>query len=98
MAKYTISCQDGTDPQCEKELKVDISISGLTKDQLADIIQDNSCLITSEQIKKNSMKLDDEEKKQLDEQGTIVYSCYVESICGACGSDYTRDDDGNIID
>jgi len=98
MAVYTIKCQDGGDSQCEKTLKVDIPINNLSEEQLNNIVEEDSCRITREQMKENGIEAGEEDMESLNETDLMTYKYEVDSICSACGSDYTRDDDGNIID
>jgi hypothetical protein len=95
--KYTVKCTDGGDSNCYKELDVDIEIAGLTDDQLDDITEHGETDITKEQVKVSGIILNDNDKKTLDEEGFISYSFNVRTICGACGSDQTYDNEGNNI-
>ena len=97
MAIYTIKCQDGGDPQCLKTLEVSIPIIGLNAEQLQSIVDDGDCRITKKQMTDNKIKPTQEDKESLDETDLMTFECEVESICSACGSDYTRDNDGNIV-
>jgi hypothetical protein len=98
MAIYTIKCQDGGDPQCLKTLEVSIPIIGLNTEQLQSIIDDSECRITKKQMIDNNIKPNQGDKESLDETDLMTFEYEVESICSACGSDYTRNDDGKIID
>jgi hypothetical protein len=97
MAIYTIKCQDGGDSQCLKTLEVSIPIIGLNTEQLQSIIDDGDCRITKKQMIDNNIKPNQEDKESLDETNFMTFEYEVESICSVCGSDYTRDNDGNIV-
>jgi len=100
MSLYTIKCQDGTDRQCWGNLEIDIPISNLTQEQILDIIKDGGCEFTQEEARKCRLTLSKTEEESLQENYIFYREVTVkgDTICGACGSDYTRNDDGNIID
>lgn len=92
--EYTIKCSDGSDRRCHKTLEVEIAVEGLTEEQLEDIVERNGTSITREQVEDSQIELDKEELANLKESGEVYYSCYLDSVCSACGSDQDYDDDG----
>jgi hypothetical protein len=99
MSIYSIKCQDGSDSQCYKNLEIEIPIGNLSAEQVLDITEDGGCEFTSEEAKKCTLTLSKNEKKSLKENGCFYREVNIkgDTICAACGSDYTRNDNGDII-
>jgi len=99
MSIYSIKCQDGSDRECYKTLKIEITIDNLTDEQVSDIVEDGGCEFTSEEAKNCMLKLSKNEKTTLKEYSNFYRGISVkgDTICSACGSDYTRDDYGDIL-
>lgn len=96
--KYTVKCTDGSDSNCYEELDVEIGIIGLTAEQLDEIIEHDRAELTKQQIEMNRIVLDEHDQKILDEEGVISYPIYIDNtVCGACGSDQSYDNEGNNI-
>jgi len=100
MSIYSIKCQDGTDKQCYGNLEIDITIPNLANEQILDIVENGGCEFTQEEAKNCMLTLSENEKKSLKENDNFYREINVkgDTICGACGSDYTRNDNGDIID
>ena len=100
MSIYSIKCQDGSDPQCYKTLKIEIAIDNLSDEQVSDIVEDRGCEFTADEAKNCILLLTENEKKSLQENNNFYRGISIkgDTICSACGSDYARDDDGDIID
>ena len=89
MPIYTVKCKDGTDAKCTKTIDVEVSLIGLTKQQLIDIQDGCSIALTVEQVSKNNLELDDDQKKSLEESGTVGWVVHegIRPSCDYCGSD-----------
>ncbi len=99
MNKLTLLCLDGTDCNCEGEVPVQINVDVklLTVEQV-ELIEEELQTFDDPNVTKAEnydieIELTDEQVKlNLPDQIEILRCC-----CGACGSDYTYDDEGEII-
>ena len=88
----SMPCADGTDRKCSKWLQAaecSDSFYSLTPEQ-----KDNVREEISQAYKNGELEHGDDFETEIDNIMVIV----TPDTCGHCGSDYTRDDNGNIID
>ncbi|MBB3185783.1 hypothetical protein FHR95_003376 [Halomonas fontilapidosi] len=95
MPIYELPCSDGTDRHCTGTVEVPISIERLTAEQLKEIQDSGGTRLTPAQLA--SFELDDQERKELKEFGSVYFDIDIDDICDPCGSDQTYDDEGNNI-
>lgn len=97
MQDYEVKCADGSDRNCKKKVTVSIEVLGLTKSQLKEIEQSGGTTISAKQVENSKLSLNQEDKKQLAENGNIYYKVDLDNTCGPCGSDQDYDEEGNNI-
>lgn len=91
MPIYEIECQDGSDRNCHEYIEVSLPFFDLSDDQLKQIIEDCEVDLHPNQIP-------DHITYQKDEENLVTYQYEIDTtICPACGSDQTYDDEGNNI-
>lgn len=97
MPMYEVKCGDGSDRHCHGTVEVCIAVHGLSENQLKDIAEMGSTVITKQQVEFSLIQLDVDQKEALSLDNEVDYEVHIDNICGACGSDQSYDDDGNNI-
>ena len=97
MSNYKLKCQDGSDRNCYEFIDNEIDINNLSDMQLDEIAKNEGTTISKQQIKQNGIRLDKDQIKELEENDEVYMSFDVDTVCCACGSDQTYDDEGNNI-
>ena len=99
MATVTIGCSDGS-RDCQGTLESSVRFAGLNKPQLAEITAGHGTAeieLSARQVERNIELLSADEKDMRESDGSLFIEVKVHTICDGCGSDVSRDSEGNVL-
>ncbi len=101
MANYEINCSDRS-RDCNGTLTTSIRLSGLTQEQLEEISDAGGRAeieLSSQQVELNKAEgnLSPDDLEMREDDGSLFLEVSAETICPGCGSDVSRNADGEVI-